>query len=52
MVLDECVDGYYVLLEEVRAKEVDMWEGFVATRRAEFLLEFFMYLMFKLEVVV
>ena len=51
MALDERVDGYHALLEEVRAKEVDMWEGFVATRRAEFSPEFFTYLTFKLEAV-
>ena len=49
MALDERVDGYHALLEETRARDEDMWEGFVATRRAEFTVEFFTYLRFKLE---
>ena len=49
MALDERVDGYHALLEETRARGEDMWEGFVATRRAEFTVEFFTYLRFRLE---
>ena len=49
MALDERVDGYHALLEETRARDEDMWEGFVATRRAEFTVEFFTYLRFRLE---
>ena len=49
MALDERVDGYHTLLEETRARDEDMWEGFVATRRAEFTVEFFTYLRFRLE---
>ena len=49
MALDERVDGYHALLEETRARDEDVWEGFVATRRAEFTVEFFTYLRFRLE---
>ncbi|CAL54468.1 Folate receptor-like [Ostreococcus tauri] len=51
MALDERVDAYARTLEEIREREKDMWEGFVATRRREFTVEFFTWLRFKLEAV-
>ena len=50
--LDGRVDGYRELFDEVREKDDEMWEGFVASRRASMPVEFFQFLSFKLEALV
>lgn len=50
MALDERVKSYVELLDEVRERDEEMWEGFVATNRARLTVEFFQFLRFKLEV--